>query len=366
MTLSPPLPHPKPLPKELAVLPRTLQVQALDTAELRDRAQALLVEHHYLGGVQAVGEQVHYAVTDARGGWVAVLIFAAAAWHLRPRDEWIGWTDEQRRQRLALVTNNVRFLLLPDRTVPNLGSAVLSRALARLSDDWQARYDHPVLVVETFVDPERFQGGVYRASGWIELGRTKGHGRIARDYYEDLDRPKLLFVRELVRNARRNLQAEQIKPALAAVKAKVPVRGDPPAEEIVVLDGKVPKHSGGLNVVSAVTAPNLYYLGSEVVAEKTNEIPAVRTLCQRIELTGRLVSIDALHTQTQTAREIVMEHGGDILMTVKGNQPTVPRESVSRRGTKPPDTRCLLDADNRRTIRLGGGPRHHCHDDSDK
>jgi hypothetical protein len=101
------------------------------------------------------------------------------------------------------------------------------------------------------------------------------------------------------------------------------VRGAPPPDEIVVLDGKVPGHSGGLNVVTAITAPGLYYLGSEVVADKTNEIPAVRALCQRLELAGRLVSIDALHTQTQTAREIVLEHGGDYLLTVKGNQPTV-------------------------------------------
>jgi len=81
-----------------------------------------LREHHDLGGVQAVGEQIHYAVGDAQGEWVAVVIFAAAAKHLRPREQWIGWSDEQRRRRLALVANNVRFLLLPERTVPNLGS----------------------------------------------------------------------------------------------------------------------------------------------------------------------------------------------------------------------------------------------------
>jgi hypothetical protein len=385
-----------------------------------------------LGGVQAVGEQMHYAVSDAQGGWVAVVIFAAAALHLRPRDQWIGWSDEQRRRRLALVANNVRFLLLPGRTVPNLGSVVLSRVLARLSDDWQARYAHPVLVVETFVDPGRFQGTVYRAANWTEVGRTKGNGRIARDYYENHDRPKRLFVRELVKNARRSLQAEHLKPALAAVEAKVPVRstlqaaalrslsdhfravpdyrrrlgqyplfallgiaacaylagaprgqkdlaafarrlssrqraalgvrrtaqggypapsqptfcrlfarvseqeieaallahqaqvrGAPPKDELVVLDGKVPGHSGGLNVVSAIAVPSLHYLGSEVVAEKTNEIPAVRALCQRLDLDGRLVSLDALHTQTETARQIVLEHGGDYVMTVKANQPLV-------------------------------------------
>lgn len=424
--------HPKPLPEEPAILLRTVQVHVLDAPELRDRAQTLLAAHHCLGGVQAVGEQVHYAVSDAQGEWVAVLIFAAAALHLRPRDRWIGWSDEQRRRRLALVVNNVRFLLLPERTVPNLGSVVLSRILARLSDDWQVRYGHPVLVVETFVDPEQFQGTVYRASNWSELGLTKGNGRTSRDYYENHDRPKRLFARELAPNARRSLQAEHLKPALAAVEAKVPVRstlkaaelkslsdlfrevpdyrqrigqyplyallgiaacayladaprgqkdlvgfarrlssrqraalgvrrtaagqypapsqptfsrmfarvskerieqtllahqnqvrGAPPPDEIVVLDGKVPGHSGGLNVVTAITAPGLYYLGSEVVADKTNEIPAVRALCQRLELDGRLVSIDALHTQTQTAREIVLEHGGDYLLTVKGNQPTV-------------------------------------------
>ncbi len=423
---------PKPLPEDPAILLRTVQVQVLDTPERRARARQLLAAHHYLGGVQAVGEQVHYTVSDAQGEWVAVLIFAAAAKHLRPREQWIGWSDEQRRRRLALVANNVRFLLVPGRSVPNLGSVVLSRILARLSEDWQARYGHPVLVAETFVDPERFQGSVYRASGWTELGLTQGHGRQARDYYENHDRPKRLFARELVKNARRSLQAEHLKPALAAVEAKVPVtstlkaaglqslsdhfravpeyrrrmgqyplfallgltacaylagaprgqkdmaafarrlssrqraalgvrrnahaeypapsqptfsrmfqhiseeqievalllhqaqvRGAPPKGELVVLDGKVPKHSGGLNVVTALTVPSLYYLGSEVVAEKTNEIPAVRSLCERLELGGRLVSIDALHTQSETARAIVLAHGGDYLMTVKGNQPAV-------------------------------------------
>jgi len=280
--------------------------------------------------------------------------------------------------------------------------------------------------------PNASQGSVYRASGWSELGLTQGHGRTRRDYYENHERPKRLFARELGKNARRNLQAEHLKPALAAVEAKVPVRrplkaaalkslsehfrsvseyrrrmgqyplyallgltacaylagcprgqkdlaafarrlssrqraalgvrrnrhdeypapsqptfsrmfahvseaqieaallahqaqvrGTPPRDQIVVLDGKMPKQSGGLNVVSAVTAPGLHYLGSEVVAEKTNEIPAVRALCERLDLDGPLVSIDALHTQSGTARQIVLEHGGDYLMTLKANQPAV-------------------------------------------
>ncbi len=119
-----------------------------------------------------------------------MLLFTAASRRLRHRDQWIGWSDEQRRRRLPLVVNNSRFLLLPDKTSPNLGSAVLSRVASRLSNDWVERYGHPVLVVETFVDPQLFRGTVYRASGWLELGLTQGNGRVSRDYYEPHDRPK--------------------------------------------------------------------------------------------------------------------------------------------------------------------------------
>jgi hypothetical protein len=101
------------------------------------------------------------------------------------------------------------------------------------------------------------------------------------------------------------------------------VRGEPDPDDMVVLDGKEPKHSGGQNVVTAISAPGLHYLGSVVVPEKTNEIPAVRELLGRIDVHGKLVSIDALHTQDQTARAIVLEHGGDFLLTAKANQPSV-------------------------------------------
>jgi hypothetical protein len=112
-------------------------------------------------------------------------------------------------------------LLLPEQTVPNLGSKVLGLVLDRLSADWQARYGHPVLVVESFVDPEQFCGTVYTANGWEELGPTNGWGRCRRDYYVKHDKPKRLFVRELAPHARRSLQAEHLKPALAMVERKV-------------------------------------------------------------------------------------------------------------------------------------------------
>src|SRR2546422_692353 len=130
------------------------------------------------------------------------------------------WTDAQREKRLSLIVNNIRFLLIPDKTFPNLGTRSLRLILSRLGGDWQAKYGHPVLVVETFVDPEQFCGTVYTANGWQELGKTDGSGRHQRDYYVRHDKPKRLFVRELSRNARRSLQAEHLKPALAMVQAK--------------------------------------------------------------------------------------------------------------------------------------------------
>jgi hypothetical protein len=416
----------KPCPEEQAVLDG-LQVRLLESAELK-RCNEQLDEHHYLGSVKPVGERLHYVVTDPQGEWLALLVFAAAAKHLKYRDRWIGWSDVQRERRLPLVVNNIRFLLLPGKTFPNLGTRALRLVLARLSDDWQLAYDHPVLVVETFVDPEQFCGTVYTANGWEELGQTDGSGRHQRDYYVRHDKPKRLFVRELVRNARRSLQAEQLKPALAVVEAKVGVRsrhttqqiksiigclkqvpeyrtrvgfyplwsllaiyllavlcgaprgskdlakfarklsqaqrralgirprhgrypapsqptfwrlleevdgvqleqvllqvqerlrGPAPKDELIALDGKEPKHGGGQSVLSAVCVPSQYYLASAMVDTKTNEIPVAQKLFADLDLKGRLVCLDALHTQTETARNIVLEAGGDYLLTVKDNQ----------------------------------------------
>ncbi len=201
-----------------------VQIQPLSTPTAKTRARRLLAQHHYLGDVRAVGEQLWYAITDARHRWLGVLVFCAASRRLRARDQWIGWSEEQRRRRLPLVVNNCRFLLLPDKTFPNLASRSLRLCLDRLSADWQTRYQHPVLLVETFVDPEQFCGTVSTASGWQELSSTGGFGRVRRDFYVAHDKPKRLFARELGRRARRHLQADKLKPSLAAVEACTPPR----------------------------------------------------------------------------------------------------------------------------------------------
>lgn len=407
-----------------------VQILELNTGKQRSRARRLLGKHHYLGDVRAVGEQLWYAIT-ARGQWLGVLVFCAASRRLRARDEWIGWSEEQRRRRLPLIVNNCRFLLLPDKTFPNLASRSLSLCLHRLSADWQARYGHPVVLVETFVDPEQFCGTVYTASNWQELGQTDGFGRVRRDFYVEHNKPKRLFARELCKNARRSLQADKLKETLATVEAKThprciqspieirslieylkslpdyrrrigvyplwtlvaicvlahlcgaprgqkdlakfakgmskaqrralgvrqqpegypapsqptfcrlmkhideealekvilqtqeQIRGPAPAHELIVLDGKQPKHGGGQSVLTAVSVPSQHYLGSAMVDTKTNEIPVARELFKKLDLDGRKVSLDALHTQDQTARDLVLQHGADYLLTVKDNQPTV-------------------------------------------
>jgi hypothetical protein len=138
--------------------------------------QKLLKKHPYLGSLKPVGERLFYIATDASDRSLGILVFSAASNHLKHRDRWIGWFSEQLRRRRSLLTNNGRFLLLPECSVPNLGSRILWLTLDRLSEDWQEHYGHPILVVETFVDPEQFNGTVYTASGWIELGQTDGWG----------------------------------------------------------------------------------------------------------------------------------------------------------------------------------------------
>lgn len=98
------------------------------------------------------------------------------------------------------------------------------------------------------------------------------------------------------------------------------IRGPAPKDEVIAMDGKIPAHSGGKNVVTAVTSPSQHYLGCTVTAEGTNEIVAARELCAKLELDGRLVSLDAIHSQTETSH-VIVEAGGDYLYTVKDNQP---------------------------------------------
>lgn len=110
------------------------------------------------------------------------MVFGAAAWQVAQRDRFIGWPAAQRARGLAGVVNQQRFLILPWVRVPHLASHLLALALRRLSADWQARYGHPVWLVETFVEQDRFAGTVYQAAGWLHLGQTSGRTRQDRQH----------------------------------------------------------------------------------------------------------------------------------------------------------------------------------------
>ena len=127
---------------------------------------------------QPVGAHLKYVVFAADRP-VACVTWASAPRHLGPRDRFIGWSPETRRQHLRFLAYNTRFLILPWVTVPHLASHVLGRLAAQLSADWQHVYGHPIYWLETFVDPARFRGTCYRAANWIPLGPTTGRGHNA-------------------------------------------------------------------------------------------------------------------------------------------------------------------------------------------
>lgn len=417
----------------------TVTVRLLHPAE-RDRFDQLLVAEHYLHSADLVGEQLRY-VAEHDGQWVALLTWNAAAFNLKDREAWIGWSPKQKRRRLSLVVNNSRFLILwPPGQAPNLASRVMKLCLRRLSADWQSAYGHAVLVAESFVDSQLFRGTAYKAGGWTLLGQTQGYGRHRQDYYVAHQRPKQLWVRELEPGARTVLRGRNLPAALRAFDQKHPPecaaspaelermlrffegvpdwrahqgvyrvaslvavavcaalcgahrgqrdlaafaanltpaqwaalrfprrgrrgarhwcvpkettfyrllsradsraleralldwqdhvlgpRGDD--DQQVAVDGKELLSSQGQQIVSAYAVNSGRWLGSQPVAAGSNEIPAAQDLLRRAPIEGALVTLDALHTQAETARVIIQEGGGDYLLTVKGNQPTV-AESV--------------------------------------
>lgn len=152
-------------------------IELVQSNQQRALFRNLLRHHHYLSYHRPVGENLQYLIYEGQGRPVACLLFGAAAWKCAPRDQWIGWTAEQRIAGLPGIANNMRFLILPWVCIPNLASWILSRVSQRLSKDWQNKYGHPIWLLETFVDQQRFTGACYRAASWICLGQTQGRSR---------------------------------------------------------------------------------------------------------------------------------------------------------------------------------------------
>ncbi len=190
-------------PPSLKEVLSALQVRPVERRE-EPRYREQMAAHHYLGDLPKIGETIWYVATW-RDQWVAQLSLSAAALKCGVRDRWIGWDFRTQYDRLKLIANNSRFLILPEWHRPNIGSRVLALTERRIGGDWQQRFGHPLFLLETFVDPRRFHGTVYRAANWIELGLTQGYRRTREGYSAGKEAPKRVWVRPLCREARTQL-----------------------------------------------------------------------------------------------------------------------------------------------------------------
>ena len=179
----------RPAPVQIEMTPlegRIDHIAPLHLAQVRRTPEerlfnSLLEQYHYLRYEQPVGEHAKYLVW-ARERPIACLAWSSAPRRLGSRDRYIGWSAEARRRNIGFIAYNTRFLILPWVRIENLASHILARMAARISDDWQQMYGHPIYFLETFVDPERFRGTCYRAANWVLLGKTTGRGKQSNSY----------------------------------------------------------------------------------------------------------------------------------------------------------------------------------------
>ena len=199
-----------PVPPPTGVPDRVDLVEGLSLSPVEDDRHRriwneLMCREHPLGAVFHAGCQLRYLVGSAHG-WLGAVGFAAPALKLKARDDWIGWDDAARSRHLHLATGLSRFLIRPDVRCANLASKVLGMCLRRLGGDFEARYGHRPLVVETFVDSAEHSGISLAAANWTRVGLTAGRGRFAE---AGASVPvKAVWMRPLVRNWRRRLGVE--------------------------------------------------------------------------------------------------------------------------------------------------------------
>lgn len=175
------LTEPQPVLAEPAGAFKDLHLEIVDGRAWSTVWGDFMDRYHYLGYQPFAGAQLRYFV-KARGQVLALLAFAASAWKTAPRDDYIGWSAEQRERNLHLVVGNARFLILPWVHSRNLASRILALAARQLPVDWDQRYGYRPVLLETFVDQERFRGTCYQAAGWTRVGVTTGRGKKDRDH----------------------------------------------------------------------------------------------------------------------------------------------------------------------------------------
>jgi hypothetical protein len=204
-----------------SLLLEAVTVHLIEDCE-RERFDQELATKHYLKNAHAVGRVLRY-VAEYRGQWVALLVFNSPAFHIKLRDQWLHWPARQVKERRHLIAQNSRFLVLgaPGQW-PNLASRVLKLVCERLPADWQEHFGYPVLVGETFVDPQRFRGTCYKAAGWQQLGPTQGYERDWQDFYTDTKHSKQLWVRPLGEGALEQARSPELPTGLADPQGPLP------------------------------------------------------------------------------------------------------------------------------------------------
>lgn len=204
------------------VSPVTLKV--VEQGDERRRFNTLMAAHHYLSYKRPFGAHLRYFILDKDGRELGLFLFAASAWSLKSRDEWLGWERRHRIKRLHLVVSNSRFLIFPWVNVPNLASKALSLITARLADDWQARYGYRPVLIETFVDREKYVGTCYQAANWVKVGETTGRGRFDKTNVAG-ETIKTVYVQPLAPNFRdvllRGESAAQLGPSVSDMQDRL-------------------------------------------------------------------------------------------------------------------------------------------------
>ena len=181
-----------------------IQIKPVEDRNELNLFKCFLSLYHYLGFRGTVGENLKYMAYDSSGRPLACLLFGSAAWASGPRDDFIGWDRDHRSKNLSLTTNNTRFLILPWVSVEHLASHILSKVIKQIKNDWTAKYDHPLYLLETFVERDRFAGTCYKASNWTRVGETKGRSR--NDRYSTMKVPiKDIYLYPLIKRFRKVL-----------------------------------------------------------------------------------------------------------------------------------------------------------------
>ena len=189
-----------------------LEVILIQSAEEISRFNELLEAEHYLGEAPSVGDFLRQVVVE-NGQWVALLVWGPAAYRLKDRDQWIGWDAGRRAERLKLIVQNRRFLVLGSARRPNLASGALGASIRILAKQWQERFGYAPVLAETFTDMEAYAGTCYKAAGWEPLGICEGHSRHRADYYVPNGRPKKLWIKPLHAQAQSLLCADRLAEA---------------------------------------------------------------------------------------------------------------------------------------------------------